>query len=71
MTFLKSLYHDEIKGSKVGRLILNNLSKKKAVDQKYSTDFYRKGLDYLRHTVKGEEKEKFDILSKNFLREKY
>ena len=33
MTFLKSLYHDEIKGSKVGRLILNNLSKKKAVDR--------------------------------------
>ena len=52
-------------------MIFNNLSKKKAVDQKYSTDFYRKGLDYLRHTVKGEEKEKFDILSKNFLSEKY
>ena len=25
----------------------------------------------MRHTVKGEEKEKFDILSKNFLSEKY
>lgn len=71
MNFLKSLYYDEIKGGKVGRLILNKLSKKKAVDQKYSTEFYKKGLDYVRHTVKDEDKERFDILSKNFLSENY
>lgn len=71
MNFLKSLYYDEIKGGKVGRLILNKLSKKKAVDQKYSTEFYKKGLDYVRHTVKDEDKKSFDILSKNFLSEKY
>lgn len=71
MDFLKALYYDEIGDGKVGRLILDNLSKNKVVNQKYSTEFYSKGLDYLRHQVKDEDKEKFDILSKNFLSEKY
>ena len=71
MNFLKALYHDEIEDGKVGRLILDNLSKNKLVNQKYSTQFYSKGLEYLRHTVKEQDKENFDILSKNFLSEKY